>query len=56
MPISSCFVVAGLTIIDSLDTLFLMGMKEEYNEAVEFVSNINYRWVGILIIILSSLK
>jgi len=28
---------SGLTIIDSLDTLWLMGMREEFNEGVEYV-------------------
>ncbi|RWS10141.1 endoplasmic reticulum mannosyl-oligosaccharide 1:2-alpha-mannosidase-like protein, partial [Dinothrombium tinctorium] len=29
----------GLTIIDSLDTLLLMGLEKEYNEALEWVKN-----------------
>lgn len=33
----------GLTIIDSLDTMFLMGMKEELKEAYDFVQDIDYR-------------
>lgn len=29
----------GMTILDSLDTLYLMGMKDEFNEAVQWVKN-----------------
>jgi mannosyl-oligosaccharide alpha-1,2-mannosidase len=32
----------GLTLIDSLDTLWLMGMKAEFEEAVEQVANIDF--------------
>ena len=33
----------GTTIIDSLDTMFLMGMKEEVGQARQFISNMDYR-------------
>ena len=32
----------GATLVDSLDTLWIMGMKEEFEEAVEVVSNIDF--------------
>jgi len=27
----------GLTLVDALDTLYIMGLKEEFNEATEWV-------------------
>jgi len=37
----------GMTLVDSLDTLFVMGMMQEFNEAREWVSaNLNYGNVG----------
>ena len=35
----------GLTIIDSLDTLFLMGLQDEYNKAKYFVEN-EFKFTG----------
>jgi len=35
----------GLTVVDSLDTLLLMGLSEEFNEARHFVAN-HLRWPG----------
>jgi mannosyl-oligosaccharide alpha-1,2-mannosidase len=32
----------GATLVDSLDTLWIMGMKEEFDEAVEVVSRIDF--------------
>lgn len=32
----------GATLVDSLDTLWIMGMKDEFNEAVEAASKINF--------------
>ncbi|CAO3673588.1 unnamed protein product [Rhizopus microsporus] len=32
----------GATIVDSLDTLYIMGLKKEFDEAKEFVRNINW--------------
>lgn len=32
----------GLTIVDSLDTMLLMGLDEEFERAMEFVKNIDY--------------
>lgn len=29
----------GATIVDSLDTLYIMGLQEEFNQAREWVSN-----------------
>lgn len=31
------------TLIDSLDTLFLMNQKDEFNEAVKFIQNMNFK-------------
>ena len=30
----------GMTLVDSLDTLWLMGLKEEFEEAVQWVSGL----------------
>lgn len=32
----------GATIVDSLDTLYIMGLRKEFDEAKEFVRNINW--------------
>ncbi|KAK5716557.1 hypothetical protein LTR15_009448 [Elasticomyces elasticus] len=32
----------GATLVDSLDTLWIMGLTEEFDEAVEFVNNIDF--------------
>ncbi|KAK9793227.1 hypothetical protein WJX73_006594 [Symbiochloris irregularis] len=32
----------GATIVDSLDTLWLMGMKDEFNKAVDFVAQLDF--------------
>jgi len=45
--------VSGLTLIDSLDTLLIMGMKNEFNEAVEFIlKNVHFNVVMYMSIIL----
>lgn len=36
---SSEWIKCGLTIVDSLDTIIIMGLKEEYEEAKEWVEN-----------------
>ena len=41
--------ISGLTIIDSLDTLFLMGLKDELKEAADFVSTVNFKYVHLVI-------
>ena len=32
----------GLTIIDSIDTLYIMGLEKEYGEAKDFISKIDF--------------
>ncbi|KLT38348.1 seven-hairpin glycosidase [Cutaneotrichosporon oleaginosum] len=35
----------GASIIDTLDTLLIMGLEEEYNHARPFVNQLNFHWV-----------
>lgn len=35
----------GASIVDTLDTLLVMGLSDEYNQCRSFVNQINFRWV-----------
>lgn len=40
--------IQGATIVDSLDTLFIMGMKEEFKDAKEWVEkNLEFNVVSL---------
>lgn len=36
----------GASIIDSLDTLLLLGLKEEYNQARPHINKVNFQWIN----------
>ncbi|GMK54074.1 hypothetical protein CspeluHIS016_0106600 [Cutaneotrichosporon spelunceum] len=45
LQVSDPFNGWGASIVDTLDTLLILGLQEEYNQARPFVNQLNFHWV-----------